>query len=112
MSEAPTQTTASGAVMVSPSGRLDLVSAADLRRQLLNQIQSGNVRLIVDLSRIERIDSTGLSALVAGLKAARQAGGTLQIARPSKPVLALLKLTNLARVLECYEPADSVPKSE
>lgn len=105
MNDFPISNMASGAVVISPSGRLDMMAAPALREQLRRHVQGGNARLIVDLAAVDLIDSAGLSALISGLKAARQAGGTLHIARPSKPVSALLKLTNLHRVLE---PDDSM----
>lgn len=106
MTEYPITTTPSGAVVIAARGRLDAVSAPILREQLRASVQSGNIRLIVDLSGVDLIDSAGLSALISGLKAARQAGGSLHILHPSKQVRSILKLTNLHRVLEPYEPAD------
>ena len=106
MTEAHIETTASGVVVVSPRGRLDLMTAPLLREQLQAQIQSGHIQLVVDLSAVEVIDSAGLSALIYGLKATRQAGGSLRITRPSKQVRAILKLTNLSRLLESVDPED------
>lgn len=106
MTEARTETTASGTVVVYPEGRLDMASAQFLREQLRAEVQSGNAHLVVDLSAVDVIDSGGLSALISGLKAARQAGGSLQIAHPSKQVRAILKLTNLHRVLEVVDPTN------
>lgn len=100
-------TTQSGARLISPRGRLDMMSAPVLRDQLRREVQSGNTRLVVDLSGVEHIDSAGLSALISGLKAARQAGGSLHIAQPSKQVSTMLKLTNLHRVLEPEDQADN-----
>jgi hypothetical protein len=46
-----------------------------------------------------------LGALIAGLKAARQAGGDLRIAAPTAQVETVLALTNLNRVLTAYPSA-------
>ncbi|MGY1691661.1 STAS domain-containing protein [Geodermatophilus sp. SYSU D01105] len=53
----------------------------------------------MDLSRTESMDSSGLGALIAGLKTARQAGGDLRIAAAGEQVEAVLELTNLRKVL-------------
>jgi anti-sigma B factor antagonist len=45
------------------------------------------------------LDSSGLGALIAGLKTARQAGGDLRIARPTEAVSLVFTLTNMDRVL-------------
>lgn len=82
-----------------------MVSAPLLREQIRAEVARGNVRVVVDLSAVDHIDSAGLSALISGLKAARQAGGSLFITKPSAPVRKILRLTNLHRVLESCDPA-------
>jgi anti-sigma B factor antagonist len=112
MTEARTERTSSGTVVFYPRGRLDMVSGQALRAQLRTEVQSGNARLVVDLSGVDLIDSGGLSALISGLKAARQVGGSLYIANPSKQVRAILKLTNLHRVLELVDAGDDPSADE
>lgn len=107
MAECPTRTTDSGVVVVRPEGRLNMVAAPGLREQLHSLVQSGKTRLVVDLSGVDTIDSSGLGALISGLKAARQSGGDLRIAAPGEQAMAVLDLTNLNRVLKSYETADS-----
>jgi anti-sigma B factor antagonist len=52
------------------------------------------------------MDSSGLGALIAGLKSARQAGGDLRLARPNEQVRTVLSLTNLDRVLRARDTVD------
>lgn len=92
-----------GITIVHMEGRLDLLTAADVKRDLSDLIASGRQRLIFDLKRVSFVDSSGLGALISGLKAARQAGGDLRIARANEQVRTLLKLTTLERVLRPYE---------
>ena len=106
MVDCPTRSSSTGAVVVLPAGRLNMTAAPALREQLHGLVKSGHVRLVVDLSGVESIDSSGLGALISGLKAARQAGGDLRIAAPAEQVTAVLELTNLNRVLKAYESAD------
>ena len=68
-------------------------------------IGGGTSRIVVDLSGTGFVDSSGLGALIAGLKSARQAGGGLRLAAPTEQVLTILSLTNLDKVLR---PRDSV----
>ncbi|MFN3601973.1 MAG: STAS domain-containing protein [Dietzia sp.] len=95
------------AVVVQPTGRLNMVAAPGLRDQLRDLIEGGSRRVVVDLSATEFIDSSGLGALISGLKAARQAGGDLRIAAPNTQVRSVLKLTRLDRVLTAHESADA-----
>ena len=106
MGQFATRTTQSGALVVRPEGRLNMVAAPGLRKELHALVDKGNSRIVVDLSGTEFIDSSGLGALISGLKAARQAGGDLRIAAPTRQVSTVLELTNLNRVLRSYETAD------
>ncbi len=91
-----------GVAVVRPTGRLDLVSAADLRQQLADLVAGGQRRLVVDLAAVPFIDSSGLGALIGGLKTARLAGGDLRIASPAPQARVILELTTLHRVLRPY----------
>ncbi|GAA2871766.1 STAS domain-containing protein [Pseudonocardia halophobica] len=91
--------------VVTPQGRLTMVSTAGLRNLIGELVEGGRVHIVVDLAATDFIDSSGLGALVGGLKTARQAGGDLRIARPTEQVRTVLQLTNLDRVLR---PAASV----
>jgi anti-anti-sigma factor len=88
--------------IVAPRGRLDLSSAPTFREQVRQLVDSGSARLVVDLGDVTFVDSSGLGSIIAGLKAARQAGGDLRIARPNQQVLLVLDLTSLDRVLRPY----------
>lgn len=88
-------------------GRLNMVGAGPLRTAISDQVARGNVRLVVDLAGVEFMDSSGLGALIGGLKTARQAGGDLRIAAPSEQVRLVLQLTNVERILAPYADAES-----
>ncbi|MGQ9550494.1 MAG: STAS domain-containing protein [Roseiflexus sp.] len=95
-----------GVTIVRMEGRLDLLTAADVKRDLATLIADGQQRLIFDLTGVSFVDSLGLGALISGLKAARQAGGDLRIACVNEQVHTLLKLTTLERVLRPYETVE------
>jgi anti-sigma B factor antagonist len=107
MANHETRTAAGGAIVVTPQGRLNMVAAPALRTDLHELVDGGSARIVIDLSGTTFIDSSGLGALVSGLKAARQAGGDLRIAAPSKQVETVLELTNLNRVLRSYPSVDA-----
>lgn len=106
MTTYPVSTTAGGVVVVRPEGRLNMPVAPGLRQQLLDLVEEGNARLVVDLAEVESIDSSVLGALLVGLKAAKRAGGDLRIADPSKQVATVLELTHLEQVLPAYPSAE------
>ncbi|MEV7429015.1 MULTISPECIES: STAS domain-containing protein [unclassified Nocardioides] len=94
-----------GIGVVVPKGRLNMVSARQLKELLAELVSSGSTRVVVDLAETTFLDSSGLGAIIAGLKSARQAGGDLRIARPTATVLTVFQLTNMDKVLR---PRDDV----
>lgn len=83
-------------------GRLDLLTAQEVKRQLQEAVATGLHRLVVDLHGVPFIDSSGLGALIGALKATRIAGGDLRIARPGDQVRYVLEISMLDRVLMCH----------
>lgn len=97
-------TAASGATVLTVTGRLDYVAMPELRYQLLTVITSS--RIVVDLSSTESVDSSSLGALIAGLKAARVKGGDLRIAHPNKMMRMMLERSRLDEVLLVLDDVD------
>ena len=92
--------------VVRPRGRLDMQSAQGLRQELAQLADAGQPRLVLDLEGVGFMDSSGLGAIISGLKAARQNGGDLRIARANEQVRLVLQLTSLDRVLHPYESVE------
>jgi anti-sigma B factor antagonist len=86
-----------------PQGRLTMVTAPQLRAAVEEAIEIGRSRIVLDLSACEFMDSSGLGAVIGGLKKARQAGGDLRIACAGPQVVTVLQLTNLDRVLRLHD---------
>ena len=91
--------------LVRPRGRLNMVAAPDLRNAVSAAVQAGRRRVVVDLAGVEFMDSSGLGALIASLKTARQAGGDLRIAGANEQVALVLQLSNVDRILKPYGDA-------
>lgn len=96
-----------GIGVVTPKGRLNMVSARQLKETLTELVGSGSTRVVVDLADTTFLDSSGLGAIIAGLKSARQAGGDLRIARPTPAVLTVFQLTNMDKVLRPRDDVDT-----
>ena len=100
--QATIETRQDGVAVIAFAGRLDFLSAGEARARLAEAVAQGHRRLVVDLGETSFIDSSGLGALIGGLKAARKAGGDLRIARPTEQARAVLTLTSLDRVFRSY----------
>jgi anti-anti-sigma factor len=85
--------------LVALTGRLDVVSVADVRLALHAVVDDGAGDIILDLSGVEAIDSSGIGVLVGAHRRAGRAGRRLVVAAAPVPVLRMLRLTRLDRVL-------------
>jgi anti-sigma B factor antagonist len=92
-----------GTAVVRPPERLTMVVAPELRTRIAETVAGGRTRIVVDLSGCGFLDSSGLGALISGLKTARQAGGDLRLAGVGPQVATVLELTNLDRVLRVHD---------
>ena|SRR5215210_3227909 len=93
---------AEGYAVLRPEGRLNMVAAPRLRSSIERLVQDGNTRVVLDLDDVSFMDSSGLGAVIAGLKGARQAGGDLRLAAVGEQIRTVMRLTNLDRVLRPY----------
>jgi anti-sigma B factor antagonist len=91
-------------------GSLTLGAPVDDLRQTLEQaLGEGDRNLVLNLSDVRWIDSSGIGALVKSLTTAKQSGGSLKLVNPSKPALQTLKMCNLLPLFEVYtEESDAV----
>jgi anti-anti-sigma factor len=87
-----------GVVVIGLNGRLDAAAAREVQECLEEAFAGGSTNLVVDLSKVSFIDSTGLGTLVSGLKVARRAEGDVRLVAPNSQVRKLLQLTTLDRV--------------
>jgi anti-sigma B factor antagonist len=85
--------------VLSVVGEVDAYTAAALQAAVTEQIVSG-VSLILDLSAVGFIDSTGLRVLVEALRAVREAEGRLKLVSENDQTLKLLRITSLDSVFE------------
>ncbi|MGH8774114.1 MAG: STAS domain-containing protein [Jiangellaceae bacterium] len=92
-----------GCLVVAVSGDVDLTTAPVLRDHLLDRIELGERRLMVDLAEVGFLDSTGLSALVVAYHAATETRGALVVARARPPVRRVLEITRLDVLLDHHD---------
>lgn len=103
-----------GAAVVKPnSERVDMQVAGEFRTAMLDLIDVGHDRLVVDLSDVNFIDSSGLGALVTALKKlrTRKADGDIRLANVQPSVVALLEIIRLHRVFSSYPSVELAAQS-
>jgi anti-sigma B factor antagonist len=90
-----------GALVVSFSGDVDLEHSPRAREVLLGAVARGQ-RLLVDLSRVSYIDSSGVASLVEAFQASRRLGQVFALVSVNTPALRVLELARLDRVFTIY----------
>ncbi len=91
----------SGKIMGGPDATM-------LNDQLHTLLEQGHKKIIVDLSQVELMNSSGLGILISGLTTVRNAGGQFKLAGVTDRIRSLLAITKLHTIFEIY---DSVQKA-
>ena len=90
--------------VIRPSGNLDATKTLEFEQEITTALtQNGNTILLVDLEKVESMDSAGLMVLVAGLKLAQTLGHRLVLGKVSPAVKIILEVTQLDRAFEVFE---------
>ena len=91
------------------TGDLDVLTAAPVRQRLLELIEAGHTDLLIDLRSTEFLDSSGLSALVSGVKRVRVQGGDMALICPPGNVRRLIEVVALDQVFALYDTLEAAP---
>jgi anti-sigma B factor antagonist len=97
----------SGYALVAPTGELDVATAPELRTALVDAVASPLPGVVVDLSQVSFIDSSGLGVLVGGLKRARTNGQWMRLVCPSDGIVRLFEITGLTKVFDLFATLDA-----
>lgn len=87
---------------VQVTGEVDVYTAPMLREQMQELLAKGATHVIADLSQVDFLDSTGLGALVGGLKRLREAGGSLALVITTPRILRIFQITGLTKALAAH----------
>ncbi|HYI99292.1 MAG TPA: STAS domain-containing protein [Thermoleophilaceae bacterium] len=87
-------------------GEIDLYTAPEFKERMVELIESGKKRIVVDLSAATFIDSTTLGVLVGGVKRLRPAGGSLALVCTDQNITKIFEITGLDRVFPIHATRD------
>lgn len=110
----PTELDADGAV-IAVRGEVDLFTAPELKKAVADEIDSGRIRVVVDLAETTFLDSSGLGVLVGALQRLRDRGGALSIVNVDAAIARTFSITGLDQILairETLEDAVAALESE
>ncbi len=92
-------------------GEVDVYTAPRLRERLVELVDGGARNVVVDLGRVDFLDSTGLGVLVGALKRLRAAGGTFGLVCSKEPLLKIFRITALDQVFPIFTSVDEATAS-
>ena len=84
------------------SGEVDIYTAPRFKECMLELLDAGVDRLVVDLSGVTFIDSTALGVLIGGVRRVHAAGGAMALVVTSRAVERVLSITGLDRVFTIH----------
>lgn len=90
------------------TGEIDVATAPRMREAIIDMVNRGDRRIIVDLEAVDFMDSTGLGVLVGALKRVRTHEGSLRVVCTNSRVLKVFEITGLDAV---FEVASSVEEA-
>ena len=92
--------------VVSVGGEVDLDTASQLGDHALEAVRDVSPHVVLDLTGVTFMDSTGLKVLLSVQRRAELAGGSFGVAGPSRSVRKILALTGLDQTFAIYDTAD------
>jgi anti-sigma B factor antagonist len=100
-----------GYPVVAVSGEVDVYSAPSLKESITDLLTSGASTVVVDLSGVAFLDSTGLGALVEARAATSDAGGSLPLVCSQERIIKLFTITGLDEVFAIHPTVDEAVAS-
>jgi anti-sigma B factor antagonist len=88
------------ACIVTLQGEVDIYTAPALRERLIEASETDCSTVVVDMTEVDFIDSSGLGVLVSALKRVRENDGQMRIVTAKEPILRIFRITGLDRVFE------------
>lgn len=98
-------------ILVHLSGRLDAVTTPKVKTVLQQLTTTEQPKIVIDLNEVSFIDSSGLAALVSGLRSARENGGTIALSGVQPQARTVFHLTMMDRVFSIHPTPDEARRS-
>lgn len=99
--------TTKNALLVRLAGEIDQYAAAELKTRIDLEIRcSAKKNIIMDLSLVTMMDSSGIGLIVGRYKTAQSLGGNLAVCGASATIEKVINLSGIRKVIECFESAE------
>lgn len=100
-----------GIKVVDIEGEIDVYTSMELKKELNGMIDNGNKKIIINLEKVNYMDSSGLGILVAILKRLKQEDGIMKLTNMNIGIKRIFEITKLTKFFEIYEDEEAAVKS-
>lgn len=94
-------------IIITPAGRLDITTAWQFRLKLQECISRVSPHVVVNLSQVNFIDSSGLTSLVAGMRDADKVKGSFRICNVHPEAKLVFEVTMMDSVFEIFDTEEA-----
>src|SRR6476469_8871018 len=93
--------------VLQPQGEIDFATGPQLKDAITEALVAGDVHLVVDLLKVDFIESTGLGALIGGRRRAHALKGSLSLVCTEDQMLKIFRITGLDKVFSIHDDVDA-----
>src|SRR5918999_4040506 len=101
----------SGLPVLCVSGEIDIYTAPLFKQAVVNLVSEGNKDVIIDLTNVSFMDSSGFGTLLGATKRLRPLGGGFHLAAPNNTIQRMLRLTRLDTIMQIYSTAEEAARA-
>jgi anti-sigma B factor antagonist len=91
-----------GVSVLTLRGEIDVYTAPRMRQAIVDLVDAGSLNIVVDMEKVDFLDSTGLGVLVEGLKRVRTRGGNLAIVVTQDKIVKIFDITGLNKAFPIH----------
>ncbi|NLN75690.1 MAG: STAS domain-containing protein [Armatimonadetes bacterium] len=92
-------------------GEVDVYTAPKLKQQMIKLLESNTRELIIDLTKVDYLDSTALGVLIGGLRRIRERDGNMVLVCPNTRILRVFEITGLDKIFEIFTSLEDASES-
>lgn len=97
----------SGRPVLFVTGEIDIYTAPLFKQSVVNLVSEGTNNVVIDLSGVTFMDSSGFGTLLGATRRLRPGGGGLHLAGPNSTIQRMLRLTRLDSIMEIHDSVEA-----
>ena len=100
-----------GIPIIELEGEVDVYTAPQLKQQVIGVLESGARELVIDLTKVDYLDSTALGVLIGGLKRMREVDGNVTLVCPGPRIRRVFEITGLDKIFDIYNTQEDAQEA-